>query len=110
MQKSTCYRLMKNKTTGASEYVITDTWLEIFKDSSGKEFRVHFHKVKTGEGELWSATEESTGLRCVRREYQLRREAYADIVEFLPHFNAIMSRYTHYHEKLRYWKEVNNIK
>lgn len=106
MIKSTCYRLIRNNSTGATEYVLTPSYLEIFKDSSGKEFRIHFHKIEVAPKIFkWSATEESTGLKCSTYDRDTKKEAYEAMLEIIPNMNHILSRYTPYIDNMREFKE-----
>ena len=110
MQKSTCYRLIKNFKTGATEYVPINSYLEVFKDSSGKEFRIHFHKIEVAPKIFkWSATEESTGLKCNPCDRDTKKEVYQAMLEIIPKMNDILKRHTHYIHKMREFKEKNNI-
>ncbi len=111
MQKSTCYRLIKPKEIGVEGYVLTPSWLEIFKDTNGKEFRIHFHKIEVAPGIFkWSATEESTGLKCSAIDRDTRSEVYDYMLQLIPKLNDIMKRHTHYIDRMREFKEKNNIK
>ena len=60
MKKSFCYRACRDANKNLY-FEKTPSLLEIVTDRDGNEFRIHLHKI----GEEWSATEESTGLRCV---------------------------------------------
>jgi hypothetical protein len=60
MKKSFCYRACRDKEKGIS-FVKTPSYLEVVTDRDGNKFNIHIHRV----GDEWSATEESTGLRCV---------------------------------------------
>ena len=106
MQKSTCYRLIRNNTTGASEYLLTPSYLEIMKDPAGKEFYIHFHKVQVAPKIFkWSCTEESTGLKCIDRDTSTKQEALERMKEIVPVLNHVLSKHTHYIEKMRAFKE-----
>lgn len=111
MIKSTCYRLVRNDKTGASEYVLTPSFLEVMEDPSGKKFNIHFHKVIYKNGVVhWSCTEESTGLKCIDCNKSSRKEALERMKEIIPNMNHILSRYTAHIDKMREFKEKNNIK
>lgn len=110
MQKSTCYRLFKNKDTGASEYILTPSYLEIMKDSNGKEFRIHFIKIQHEKYVEWTATEESTGLKCIDINQPTKKEALERMINIVPVLSHALSKHLHYIEKLRDYKENNNIK
>lgn len=81
------------------------------KDSNGNEFRIHFHKViyKSGVTE-WSATEESTGLKCIDNNKPTKKEPYERMLEIVPVLNHVLSRHTNYIEQMIIFKEKNNIK
>ena len=75
MKKSHCYRAcMNNKKL---DFVLTESYLEVITDAYDNTYNIHFHKV----GDEWSATEESTGARCVPDTYQTRALCRERVIE-----------------------------
>lgn len=64
MTRSQCYRTVPR--FGQTTFVLTDSYGEVITDAYDNTFNIHFHKVNDG----WSATEESTGARCVLDIYE----------------------------------------
>jgi hypothetical protein len=111
MQKSTCYRLVRNDKTGASEYILIPSYLEVMKDITGKEYNIHIHKVTYPSGiSEWSATEESTGLKCIDINQPTKKEALERMSKIALYMSKYLFKNIHYIEQLRRFKEKNNIK
>ena len=111
MKRSECYRLVKNGATGVTEYILTPSYLEVFKDEDGNEYRIHIHKIEVAPKIFkWSATEESTGLKCSIKDYTTKAECYEGVKGILPAMKKCMSMHNHYIEKLRDFKDKHNLK
>ena len=75
MKKSQCYRAcIVDKRL---EFVLTDSYLEVITDAYDNPYNIHFHKV----GDEWSATEESTGARCVPGTYKTKALCREKVLE-----------------------------
>ena len=71
MKKSQCYRACRDENKEIT-FCLTDSFLEVVTDDQGNSFNIHFHRI----GETWSATEETTGARCVPGMYGTRRDCF----------------------------------
>lgn len=106
MQKSTCYRLIRNPETKKNEYVLTPSYLEIFKDENGNEIKVHIHRIEVAPKIFkWSATEESTALKCTWKDFTTKKECYDFILQLLPNMAKLIKQNEHYVFKLLEFKE-----
>jgi hypothetical protein len=101
-KKSVCYRALKSKDKGIF-FEETPSYMEVVTDNEGNEFNIHIHKV----GYKWSATEESTGLRCVRGTYRTRKECEEEIqaVKHLYYKTTRLGEAPTYAQKLKKYKE-----
>ena len=101
MKKSSCYRACLNK--GRYTFVPTDSYLDVIEDAYGNKFKIHFHKV----GEEWSATEETTGARCVPGTYQTKALCREKVLECSCLFKKLLSTKAMIEtaEKLKEFKE-----
>lgn len=99
--KSVCYRALKGKD--GIFFVKTPSLLEVVTDSEGNTFNIHIHTV----GNKWSATEESTGLRCVRGTYRTIKECEEEIqaVKHLYYKTTRLGEAPQYAIKLKKYKE-----
>lgn len=109
MKKSQCYRIVRNPATKANEYVLTPSYLEVF-EYNGKEIKIHFHRIEVAPKVFkWSATEESTALKCTP-DYDTKQACYEAVQGKLEGIITAIARCNTYIEKLRDYKEKNNIK
>lgn len=67
MKKSFCYRACRDGDKNLY-FEKTPSLLEIVTDRDGNEFRIHYHRINN----MWSATEESTGLQCTPQTYRTK--------------------------------------
>ena len=75
MKKSQCYRACLNNMK--IDFVLTDSYLEVITDAYDNKWNIHFHKV----GDEWSATEETTGARCVPGTYRTKALCREKVME-----------------------------
>lgn len=75
MKKSQCYRACLNNTKIV--FVLTDSYLEVITDAYDNKWNIHFHKV----GDEWSATEETSGARCVPGTYRTKALCREKVME-----------------------------
>ena len=86
MKKSQCYIACRGENKELI-FKLTDSFVHIVTDPQGNSFNIHFHQV----GTTWSATEESTGVRCVPRYYNTRDECQAAVVLFCSEYKRLLS-------------------
>lgn len=86
MKKSQCFRACKYKNNEIV-FMPTESFLDVITDSEGNKFNIHFHKI----GGYWSATEESTGLRCSRGTHRTRQLCYENVLEYRDAYSWILA-------------------
>ena len=87
MKKSFCYRACRDKEKGII-FIKTDSYLEVVTDRDGNKFNIHFHKV----GDEWSATEETSGLRCVPGTYRTKALCHDEVMKVKDMYADLLSR------------------
>ena len=101
MKKSQCYRacLSNHRIT----FIPTESYLEVIKDAYDNTYNIHFHKV----GDEWSATEESTGARCVPGTYRTKALCREKVLECSCVYKKLLSTKSMIEaaEKLKEYKE-----
>ena len=107
MKKSQCYRACRDKNKEII-FCLTDSFLEVITDDQGNSFRIHFHRI----GDAWSATEETTGARCVPCIYYTRRECFDDAYRIRGEYKRLLSTKSciDLMERLKKFKEKQNEK
>lgn len=106
MKKSQCYRVCRGEDKQLL-FVLTDSFLEVVTDGFGNSYNIHFHKVN----DEWSATEESSGMKCVPGTYRTRSLCYAMVQHVCDTYKRLLS--TAYccsiKAKLKEFKEKENV-
>jgi hypothetical protein len=84
-------------------FVPTDSYLEVITDAYDNKYNIHFHKV----GDEWSATEETTGARCVPGTYETRALCREKVIECSCLYKKLLStkHMIEAAEKLKEFKE-----
>ena len=86
MKKSQCYLAILNRDKDVC-FRLVDSFLEAVTDPNGNSFNIHFHKWVGG----WSATEETTGIKCVPSVYKTRELCRQAVLECCDLYKKLLS-------------------